>query len=101
MRLDEKKKIFTEILPEEEFIDRRLQTIDMVEPESDSSVEDVDFFDKYENDGTQIQKEPSGKSVKTWNPQSTGKLSDAITKARSSNGLSRPMNNNFDAFTPH
>ncbi len=42
---EERRRIFKEILPEEEFIDRRLNTGDMIDPESDSDGNDAEIID--------------------------------------------------------
>ena len=49
--VDERNRIFKSILPEEEFIDRRIHTSDLIEAESDSIGEEVHFIDKYDEHG--------------------------------------------------
>lgn len=44
--LQDKKEIYSRVLPDEEFVDRRLISSHMLDPESDSEVGDYDFFDK-------------------------------------------------------
>jgi protein phosphatase 1 regulatory subunit 7 len=39
MDLEDRKRIFYEILPEEEFIDRRINICELIEPETDSDNE--------------------------------------------------------------
>ncbi len=43
--IEERHRIFKEILPEEEFIDRRLNTAEMIDPESDSDTNDAEIMD--------------------------------------------------------
>lgn len=46
MDLEDRKRIFYEILPEEEFIDRRINIADLIELETDSDNEDgMQFVD--------------------------------------------------------
>lgn len=44
MDLEDRKRIFYEILPEEEFIDRRINIADLIEAETDSDNEDAMQF---------------------------------------------------------
>ena len=41
-------QIFKEILPDEEFIDRRVSISELIEVESDSDAERLGFVDKYD-----------------------------------------------------
>lgn len=43
MNVEDRKRIFLEMLPEEEFIDRRIETSFMIEPESDSEDDNIKF----------------------------------------------------------
>lgn len=45
MDLEERKKIFKDRLPEEEFVDRRVDLCELIEEESGSEKEDIDFID--------------------------------------------------------
>lgn len=56
--LEEKQKIFKELLPNEEFNDRRLLNSNMVDPESDSEPGDYDFFEKYGEKGERLTQKP-------------------------------------------
>lgn len=40
--------IFKSILPEEDFVDRRINKIDDIEPESESDPENIEFIDQKE-----------------------------------------------------
>lgn len=51
MNVEDRKRIFLEILPEEEFIDRRIETANMIEPESDSEDDNINFIDQYGKTG--------------------------------------------------
>jgi len=57
--VEQKKQIFKSILPEEEFIDRRIFTSHMLDPDSDTEPAEYDFFDKYGEDGKKIDNPPS------------------------------------------
>lgn len=48
MDLEDRKRIFKEILPHEEFIDRRIHISDLIEPETDSDNENQEFVDAYD-----------------------------------------------------
>ena len=63
MNYDDRKRIFLEMLPEEEFIDRRIATSEMIEPESDSEDDNIKFVDEYDKTGKRISKKKQG--VKT------------------------------------
>jgi len=46
--LEDRKRIFKNILSDEEFIDRRINISELIEPETESDKdEDIEFFDKY------------------------------------------------------
>jgi len=48
--LEDRKRIFKNILSEEEFIDRRINISELIEPETESdNDENIEFFDKYNN----------------------------------------------------
>lgn len=51
MNLEDRKRIFHEILPEEEFIDRRINVAELIDPETDSDTEDINFIDQYDSKG--------------------------------------------------
>jgi protein phosphatase 1 regulatory subunit 7 len=57
MDFDDRKRIFLEVLPEEEFIDRRIETAEMIEPESDSSNDNIRFVDEYDKTGVLMSKD--------------------------------------------
>jgi hypothetical protein len=63
MNLEDRKRIFLEILPEEEFIDRRIDTAEMIEPESDSENDNIKFIDEYDKTGERLEKDK--KKMKT------------------------------------
>jgi len=54
MNVEDRKRIFLEILPEEEFIDRRIETSQMIEPESDSEDDNIKFVDEYDKTGVRV-----------------------------------------------
>ena len=54
MNVEDRKRIFLDILPEEEFIDRRIETSQMIEPESDSEDGEINFVDEYDADGARV-----------------------------------------------
>lgn len=56
LELDERKSIFKKTLDEEEFIDRRINFIELVDPESESDDEDINFIDQYDNEGRMMSK---------------------------------------------
>eukprot|EP00825_Cyclidium_porcatum_P016841 TRINITY_DN1973_c0_g2_i1.p1 TRINITY_DN1973_c0_g2~~TRINITY_DN1973_c0_g2_i1.p1 ORF type:complete len:260 (+),score=49.20 TRINITY_DN1973_c0_g2_i1:164-943(+) len=54
--LEDRKKIFLEVLPDEEFIDRRINMSLLVEEETDSDDnENIQFIDKYDSQGNIIK----------------------------------------------
>ena len=54
MNVEDRKRIFLEVLPEEEFIDRRIDNSEMIEPESDSENDNIKFVDEYDKTGAKI-----------------------------------------------
>lgn len=54
--LEERKEIFKKTLEEEEFVDRRINFIELVDPESESDDEDINFIDQYDNEGRVLTK---------------------------------------------
>lgn len=52
--LENRKRIFLENLPEEQFVDRRLFFVELVDPETDSEEEDIKFIDQYDKEGRQF-----------------------------------------------
>ena len=56
--VEARKKIFGEVLPEEEYIDRRIFTSHMLDPDSDTEPAEYDFFDKYDEEGAKIEERP-------------------------------------------
>ncbi|EAR96271.2 LRR and guanylate kinase domain protein (macronuclear) [Tetrahymena thermophila SB210] len=70
MDLEDRKRIFYEILPEEEFIDRRINIADLIEPETESDNEDgMQFVDQYDKEGNLIKAADSGTSKSLRNSQ--------------------------------
>ena len=61
MNVEDSKRIFLEILPEEEFIDRRIETQNMIDPESESDDDNIKFVDDYDKSGRKINQ--PGKSA--------------------------------------
>lgn len=63
--MEEKRTIFGNLLPneQEEFVDRRLTQSNMIDIESDSEPGDYDFFDKYDEEGDIIVKQPKNIGV--------------------------------------
>jgi len=56
---EDREKIFNSLLPEENFIDRRIQTFEDIDPESDSEMEDtikenMNILDSQKRDGSSI-----------------------------------------------
>jgi len=51
LELEERKEIFKKTLEEEEFVDRRINFIELVDPESESDDEEINFIDQYDNEG--------------------------------------------------
>lgn len=70
--VEAKKRIFQEVLPEEEFIDRRIFTSHMLDPDSDVEPAEYDFFDKYDEDGKKMDVAPSYLPNGTAYPFGTG-----------------------------
>jgi len=54
MNAEDRKRIFLEVLPEEEFIDRRIDNSEMIEPESDSENDNIKFVDEYDKSGSKV-----------------------------------------------
>lgn len=66
--LNDRETIFTSLLPEEKFIDRRINKIEDIEPESESDPENVEFIDHYEERASQLsQVEMSSVASRTMN----------------------------------
>jgi len=74
---EERKAIFLNLLPEEEFVDRRVHKSEFLDPESDSDIGDeLDFADKYDSQGKQIKVGPiTPKSESAPNRSGREKLS--------------------------
>ncbi|KRW99030.1 hypothetical protein PPERSA_11631 [Pseudocohnilembus persalinus] len=54
--LEERREIFKEVLPEEEFIDRRINIGELIEPETESdNEENIKFQDKYDKQGNLLE----------------------------------------------
>ena len=47
--LNDRKQIFQQLLPEEQFVDRRIQTNNEIDPESESEPENIEFIEQYED----------------------------------------------------
>jgi hypothetical protein len=63
--LEDRKQIFKEILPEEEFIDRRINIAQLIEPETESdNDEELKFIDEYDKEGKLIKSTSNVKSRK-------------------------------------
>lgn len=71
--VEAKKAIFKDVLPEEEFIDRRTFTSHMLDPDSDTEPAEYDFFDKYDENGDRIEVPPSYLPQGTAYPFGTGR----------------------------
>lgn len=66
--LNDRETIFKSLLPEEKFIDRRINRIEDIEPESESDPEEVGFIDTYEERISQMsQVEMNSVASKTMN----------------------------------
>lgn len=52
-----------QILPEEQFVDRRIHRAEFIDPETDSDTEDIEFQDKYDKKGTLLSKANSKGSL--------------------------------------
>jgi len=48
---EDRMRIFAKVLPEEEFVDRRIHKSEYLDPESDSDNDDLDFVDRYDAQG--------------------------------------------------
>jgi hypothetical protein len=64
---EDRKNIFQNTLPEEEFVDRRIHKSEFLDPESDSDHDDMDFIDKYDQQGRMMRNEGSVKSESVMN----------------------------------
>ena len=48
MDVEERRRNFKEVLPEEEFIDRRINISELIEPETETdNEEDIEYVDTY------------------------------------------------------
>jgi protein phosphatase 1 regulatory subunit 7 len=56
LELEDKKQIFLNILPEEDFVDRRINKSEFLDPESDSNEEDLEFVDGYDQEGKLVRR---------------------------------------------
>ncbi len=72
--MEDKRRIFNAILPEEEFIDRRIHKSEYLDPESDSDNDDYDFADKYDTNGRKLQSNLSMKSETLMNKSQRDKF---------------------------
>lgn len=63
MDVEDRKMIFNNILPEEEFVDRRIYRSEFLDPESDSENEDIEFVDEYDRTGRLIKRNGSKLSL--------------------------------------
>ncbi|CAK66253.1 unnamed protein product (macronuclear) [Paramecium tetraurelia] len=57
MDLEDRKRIFKEVLPDEEFIDRRIHISELIEPETEDENENQEFIDQYDKTGKMMQKQ--------------------------------------------
>ena len=51
MELEERREIFKKALEEEDFVDRRINFVELVDPESESDDEEINFIDQYDQEG--------------------------------------------------
>ena len=66
--LNDRETIFKSLLPEEKFIDRRINKVEEIEPESESDPENVEFINHYEEKASQLSLvEMSSVASKTMN----------------------------------
>lgn len=63
LEIEDKKQIFLNVLPEEEFVDRRINKSEFLDPESDSNEEDLEFVDAYDQDGKLVRRANSHTST--------------------------------------
>jgi len=59
---EDRTRIFAKVLPEEEFVDRRIHKSEYLDPESDSDNDDLDFVDRYDAQGRVMKYDGSTKS---------------------------------------
>lgn len=71
--VETKRETFNANLPDEEFIDRRIFTSHMLDPDSDTEPAEYDFFDKYDEEGNRIDMPPSYLPKQTAYPFGSGK----------------------------
>lgn len=76
------------VLPEEEFIDRRINKSEFLDPESDSNEEDLEFIDTYDHDG---------KLVRRANSQSNQSMRSKSKSGQKDKG----MRSTSDVMSPH
>ena len=86
MNVEDRKRIFLEILPEEEFIDRRIETSQMIEPESDSEDEKIDFVDQYDVQGKMLNVQAVMKTMSEFNKTKTYTSGFNTVKQRATDG---------------
>lgn len=66
--LGDRETIFKSLLPEEKFVDRRINKVEDIEPESESDPEDTHFIEHYEEKASQLSLvEMSSVASKTMN----------------------------------
>ncbi|EGR34220.1 leucine-rich repeats and guanylate kinase domain protein [Ichthyophthirius multifiliis] len=82
--LEDRKRIFCEILPEEEFIDRRVNICELIEPETDSDNDlQIQIVDQYNKEGDIIH-QATAKTLSSM--QRTGEVAiENDTKRQSQN----------------
>lgn len=98
MDTEERRAIFTNILPEEEFVDRRIHKSEFLDPESDSDHDDLDFIDRYDSTGRVLRNEMSIKTETAMNRSSRGDKSFSPDTKRT--GPSPPFSPNATVSKP-
>ena len=72
--MEGKRRIFAGILPEEEFVDRRIHKSEYLDPESDSDNDDFEFADRYDAQGRKIKMDISIRSDNLMNKSNREKF---------------------------
>jgi hypothetical protein len=82
--IEPRKNIFLSVLPEEEFVDRRINKSEFLDPESDSDDGELDMVDTYDNEGNLVRRANSSHSQRSRSKSKSG------MRAKRSSGMNSP-----------
>ena len=85
--VEAKKNIFLQILPEEEFVDRRINKSEFLDPESDSDDGELYMVDIYDNDGNLMRRANSSHSQRSRSKSKSGMRNKRSSGMNSPNSI--------------